>query len=143
MAVGDLLDLGPSLQVEVLHAWAGDSNENNNSVVLRVVHGEVRVLLGGDCEHYGCEDQFSPGPIDIYKVHHHGSSGASSQELLQEMMPGIALISAGLDNSYGHPHLETLRRLAAIGAFVHRTDQDGTGVVRSDGERWWPVPLEP
>lgn len=134
---GDVLDLGPSVQVDVLHADDGDrDNENNNSVVLRVTYGDVRILLGGDCEAALCESRFHTGPIDIYKVHHHGSSDSSGGALLQEMMPSVALISVGAGNSYGHPTGSTLDALATVGAEVWRTDEDGNVVVRADGTTW-------
>ena len=44
------------------------------------------------------------------------------------------VISCGLDNSYGHPHAETLENAAAVGAQVFRTDQQGSIAVYRDGE---------
>ncbi|MFT5432489.1 MAG: hypothetical protein ACI9OJ_003188, partial [Myxococcota bacterium] len=71
------LDLGPSTTVEVLHAYVGSSNENDNSVVVVVRHGGLSFLFGGDCEE-ACESELDPGHIDVYKVHHHGSNTSSS-----------------------------------------------------------------
>ena len=133
VSAGDTIDMGPSTQVDVLRADAGSENENNNSVVLRLTYGDVRVLLGGDCETDDCELDLDPGPIDVYKVHHHGSSSSTWGQLLAQMSPTSALISAGQGNPYGHPHAQTLHRLAARGAEVHRTDQDGDLAVVSDG----------
>jgi len=132
--VGDLLDMGPAITVEVLHADIGDrDNENNNSVVIRITHGEVTALLGGDCESAVCESSFDPGPIDIYKVHHHGSVDSSAPWFLDQMSPSVALISCGEGNDYGHPDGPTLRRLQDAGAEVWRTDEVGHIVARSDG----------
>ncbi len=134
---GDRIDLGPSMTVDVLHGHVGDvENENNNSVVLRLTYGEVTMLLGGDCEAPVCEGALEPGPIDVYKVHHHGSYNGSSGDLLGAMEPRSALISLGADNSYGHPAEETVTRLEAIGATVWRTDLEGDLVVRTDGVTW-------
>jgi len=135
--LGDLLDLGPATTVDVLHAYTGDDNENLNSLVLRITHGDVSVLLGGDCEAYGCEYSFDPGPIDIYKVHHHGSSDSSSDHLLDAMQPRLALIPVGQGNSYGHPHYQVVGALEDRGATIKRTDHDGDVVVTSDGEGIW------
>jgi len=130
---GGTIDLGPAIQADVLRAGHG-GDENLKSVVLRITYGDQTVLMGGDCETWGCEDQLETGPIDVYKVHHHGSSGASSTALLDEMQPYIALIPVGLDNSYGHPHAETLDRLEDVGAEVWRTDLDGDVLVVLNGE---------
>ncbi len=50
------------------------------------------------------------------------------------LVPAYAVISAGKDNSYGHPHAEVLSRLKAVGARVLRTDESGTVRLYSDGE---------
>lgn len=134
---GDTLDLGPASAVDVLHSDIGDGgNENNNSVVVRLTYGGVRMLLGGDCEAEVCEAAFDPGPIDIYKVHHHGSSDSTSQRIVARMAPSLALISVGLDNDYGLPDESTLSRLSAAGAEIRRTDEEGNIVVVTDGEGW-------
>jgi len=130
---GDRVDLGPSVVAEVLHAHCGNDNENNNSVVLRVTYGNVRVLLGGDCETDGCETRFDPGPIDVYKVHHHGSATATSGVLLGQMSATTALISVGTDNPFEHPAESTLQRLESYGLDIYRTDSEGDLVMASDG----------
>lgn len=129
---GNTIDMGPSVQVDVLHGHAGSTNENDNSVVLRITHGMQTFLLGGDCESE-CESQFDPGHIEVYKAHHHGSATSSSDLLLSRMNPTTAIVSLGSGNTYGHPHQETLDALAAYGVDVHRTDLEGPLVVRSDG----------
>jgi len=134
LGLGDEIDLGPSVLADVLHAYTGSGNENLNSLVLRIVYGDVAVLLGGDCETFGCELQFDPGPIDVYKVHHHGSNDSSADPFLDPMGAGVALIPVGEGNPYGHPHGETLQRLYDNGFDVYRTDLDGDIQVRSDGQ---------
>jgi beta-lactamase superfamily II metal-dependent hydrolase len=132
LQAGQSIDMGPSIQVDVLHAWASSSNENNNSLVLRLTYGTQAVLLGGDCES-SCEGSFNPGPIEVYKVHHHGSSDASTNALLDLMSPSAAVISVGDGNAFGHPDPLALDRLANHGVTVYRTDLDGDVVIRSDG----------
>lgn len=132
LAVGSTIDLGPSVVAQVLHAHAGDSNENNNSVVVRLTYKGNTILLGGDCE-ASCEATFNPGNVQVYKVHHHGSAGASSDSFLDLMAPQTALISVGEGNSYGHPTQEALDRLAAHDTVVYRTDLDSDLAVVADG----------
>lgn len=128
----DVIDLGPSMTAEVLHASDGASNENDNSVVLRLTYGSTRILLGGDCE-ANCETAFDPGRIEIYKVHHHGSTTSSTAGFLDRMQPEVGVISAGDGNAFGHPANSTLDALAARNVTVFRTDVDGDVVVLSDG----------
>jgi competence protein ComEC len=132
VAVGRRIDLGPSVIAEVLHASVGATDDNDNSAVLRLTHGETTVLLGGDCSG-ACESRFDPGRIDVYMVHHHGSASSSTVELLDRMDPYTALVSVGATNPYGHPTAEVLDRLAAAGAAVYRTDLDGDLTLVSDG----------
>ena len=62
---------------------------------------------------------------EVLKVGHHGSRTSSSEAFLDAVQPEIALISAGQGNTFGHPHVEVLERLAARGITVRRTDQEG------------------
>ena len=63
--------------------------------------------------------------IELLVAGHHGSKHATSEELLLETKPELAVISVGY-NSYGHPAPETLERLAAAGCGIYRTDWHGT-----------------
>lgn len=69
---------------------------------------------------------------DFLKVAHHGSKYSSSMILLDAARPEIATISVGKHSQYGHPHKETLERLANIGAKVFRTDECGQVTVKVD-----------
>lgn len=112
------------------------ADKNENSVVLRVSHGTVDMLLTGDAES-GAEGRMltSGLPLDaeILKVPHHGSNSSSTTGFLSAVRPEIAIISVGAVNPYGHPHEETLARLLDAQAIIYRTDRDGTIVVTSDG----------
>ena len=74
--------------------------------------------------------------IDIIKVSHHGSSGSSSEEFIASINPKYALISAGKDNRYGHPHKETLDRYYSNGTKVYTTIDNGAISVESDGKKF-------
>lgn len=65
------------------------------------------------------------GPVTVLKVAHHGSRNSTSNEFLALTRPQIALISAGRDNSYGHPHEETLERLQRQGCRIYQTPVSG------------------
>lgn len=72
---------------------------------------------------------------DVLKVPHHGSDTSSSYVFLREVMPGYAVICVGEGNSYGHPTEAVLSRLQDAGAEIYRTDESGTIVCMSDGEK--------
>jgi beta-lactamase superfamily II metal-dependent hydrolase len=70
----------------------------------------------------------------VLKVGHHGSSSASSAAFLKAVMPHIAVISVGGNNTYGHPTSQVLARLAVVNATVYRTDTQGTIIVTTNGQ---------
>jgi len=72
---------------------------------------------------------------DVLKVAHHGSRTSSTEEFLQLVHPAFALISAGAENSYGHPHPAVVERLELGHAEVMRTDRNGMITIRTDGRR--------
>lgn len=109
---------------------------NNNSIAIRLVHGRNSFLFTGDAESESEADMLKSGRLlstDVYKVAHHGSSGANSELFLLAVNPKYAVISCGEDNDYGHPHSEVLNRLRLLGTEVYRTDEQGTIVALSDG----------
>lgn len=141
---GDAFELGERTRVEVL--WPrqpfitesdGEVHDNNNSVVLRVIDGDVRILLTGDIEEEAEEELLALDPsalrADLLQVAHHGSRSSSTTPFLDAVGARDAVISVGADNSYGHPHRETMQRLREAGLTVYRTDVDGTVVFVSDG----------
>ena len=70
---------------------------------------------------------------DVLKCGHHGSRTSTCEAFLKATNPTWAVISCGKDNSYGHPHQETLTRLDDDDVQVYRTDQLGTVIATSDG----------
>jgi competence protein ComEC len=111
---------------------------NNDSLVMRLCFGRNSFLLAGDAERQ-VETQLVAAaripPTDVLKVAHHGSKTSSTPDFLDRLRPAFAIISAGFENSYGHPHPDVLARLAGHRVSVFRTDSDGLITIRSDGRR--------
>jgi competence protein ComEC len=102
------------------------SDENNNSIVLRLEWAGARVLLTGDAE-AAAEASMAGEDVraEVLKVGHHGSAGSTSDDWLDRVRPRIAVISCGAHNPFGHPSRSTLDRLEHHGVEVYRTDRDG------------------
>lgn len=145
---GDWIDLGDGIALWVL--WpppepfftAQASNEqlfdNENSLVLKLVYGDFSVLLTGDAglpAETALLTTSSPLSATVLKVGHHGSKGSTGAAFVQAVEPLAAVIQVGADNSYGHPHPETLARLA--GRLVLRNDTHGRIHLYSDGHQLW------
>ena len=112
-------------------------NANDYSVAILLEYGKNRFLFTGDAEEASEMEMLSNGielSADVYKVAHHGSRSASTQEFLNAVRPKYAVISCGEGNSYGHPHAEVLNRLRSMGVEVFRTDEQGSIIASSDGE---------
>lgn len=110
---------------------------NDWSVGIRLVHGETAFIFTGDAEKGAEKDMIESGAelaADVLKTPHHGSGTSSSKAFLEAVDPSIAIISCGDDNSYGHPHAETLDKFKEYGIKYYRTDGCGTVTVYSDGE---------
>lgn len=122
-------------------AWTVALDDPNEaSTVLRVQFGERSLLLTGDAE-AGLEDWLlrrAPAALDVdlLKVGHHGSITSSTDDFLDAVSPRIAVVSVGRDNTYGHPSPAVMQRLLDRGATILRTDQLGTVILRTDGQRW-------
>ncbi len=104
---------------------------NNFSIVLLGDVGRHRLLLTGDIEE-GVDPVLlgrDLPAVDLLKVSHHGSRTASTAALLGALDPSVAVISAGAQNTYGHPAPATVARLEEAGARVFRTDTSGSVTV--------------
>ena len=109
---------------------------NNHSSVIRLTHGDNTFLFTGDMEEEAEDDLLKEKvslQADVLKAGHHGSRSSSSQAFLEAVSPAYAVISCGEDNSYGHPHAQTLNTLRQMGVKVFRTDEQGTILASSDG----------
>lgn len=134
--VGNTFSLG-SASCIVLGPIALSESNNNNSIVLKVKYKDTSFLLSGDAESEEEQEIVDSGvelKSNVYHAGHHGSKTSSGFEWLNKISPESVVISCGRENSYGHPHRESLDAFKEIGADVYRTDEQGSIVVTSDGE---------
>ena len=111
---------------------------NEASMVFKLKYKEFSMLFTGDLEGEGermVERDPKLGKVNVLKTAHHGSDGSTSNEFLDKTKPQIALISSGIDNIYGHPGKNTLKRLEESGADVYCTNKKGAINVSTDGKR--------
>lgn len=105
-------------------------NLNNSSVVMKVQYLDQEILMTGDIEQEVENKLLESGAdlnSDILKSAHHGSKTSSGLEFLSKVKPEVAVVSAGKNNSYGHPHPETLKNLEISGVSkIYKTEQYGT-----------------
>lgn len=117
------------------------STTNDGSIVARLSYGDFSAMLTGDGTSE-TEKLILRGnePEDLrslfLKVGHHGSRSSSSLSFLDVVSPSYALISAGKDNKYGHPHKDVLSLLEEKEIKIFRTDVVGSIIVESDGKNF-------
>lgn len=131
-------------------AWERQRVRNDDSVVLTIEHGAVRLVLPGDIgseiesdvaaaigamETPSAAEVGEPRRVTVLAAGHHGSAGSSSAAWLAALRPSVVIVSAGQTNPFGHPAPAMLARAAAVGARVWRTDRDGEVALRTDGRR--------
>jgi len=103
---------------------SGDENERGLCVLST---GDITALITGDINNSTERSllRFAALPkLDLLVVGHHGSRYSTSEELLDALAPGIAVISVGR-NSFGHPSADVVRRLEYAGTVTYRTDEHG------------------
>lgn len=121
----------------VLHPNNTELDINNSSIVLLMKYGKTRFLFMGDAEGEAEKEILSSNNsirAHFLKVGHHGSNTSTSKDFLEKVSPQVAIIMCGLDNSYGHPHIETINKLIDKDIKVYRTDKNGTIILTTDGK---------
>lgn len=137
---GQLLQLGASTTIEILSPAGLTENWQSNaaSVVLLLRYGETVFMLTGDApsniEDYLVGTYGADLKANVLKLGHHGSNTSTSELFLTAVQPEYAVVSAGVDNRYGHPHREVVTRVNGIGARLLSTAELGTITFTSDGK---------
>ncbi len=137
---GQRLHLGGGAYFDILFPDrdVSDLNTNDGSIVGKLVYGNTSFLFPGDApsaiEEYVSYIDKERLDVDVLKIGHHGSKTSTSEALLGFASPTMAVISAGKENRYGHPHQEILERLKQFEVETLGTYERGRVIVVSDGE---------
>lgn len=134
--VGDQYTLGDATFEVLAPISETYDNLNEYSVVIRLVHGENSFLFTADIEDVSENEMLKKSSnlqADVLKLAHHGSAYSNQKDFLDQVDPKIAIVSAGLNNSYGHPHVEVMQAMLDRNITVYRTDKQGSIVISSDG----------
>ncbi|MCP1102286.1 DNA internalization-related competence protein ComEC/Rec2 [Aequitasia blattaphilus] len=135
-----ILEMGEGDRIQIrnliLTCWAPAQDKtgkssNEDSMVLSLNYKEFSMLFTGDLE--GPNELLVgkkvKGNYDVLKVAHHGSKNGTSADFLKNVKPKVALISAGVRNTYGHPHKEVIERLKETGCEIYSTKESGAVTI--------------
>lgn len=136
--IGNTFNLGDAEGIILAPNGNEYKDLNNYSIVYKLKYGNTSFLFTGDAEGLSEKEMMDKGldlSADVLKIGHHGSHSSTTKEFLQRVDPQYAVIMVGKDNDYNHPHKETMEELKERGIKVFRTDESGTIVAISDGEK--------
>ena len=120
------------VRIEVPSRFEAGRSLNDNSIVLRLVHGDVAVLFAGDVEALAEADLAqgrAPLQAVLLKAPHHGSRTSSTDAFLRRVAPLFTVFSTGAGNSFGFPHAEVVARIPG----AHFDTAGGAVIAESDG----------
>lgn len=135
---GTIIDLGGETTFEVLFPDRDPRGMDTNdaSIVGILRYKSICMLFTGDApekiERYLIGQYKEKLSCEVLKVGHHGSKTSTSKEFIHFVKPQYAVISAGKDNAYGHPHVDVLSVLNDAGVKI-LTTQEGRVTLLSDG----------
>ncbi|EHO54015.1 DNA internalization competence protein ComEC/Rec2-like protein [Lentilactobacillus kisonensis F0435] len=118
----------PDLPLSIFHPYEMGKGENHDSMVLSGRFGGLNWLFTGDLDRPGEIDTLQRHPqlsTDVLKVGHHGSKTASDPQFISQVRPKFAWISAGRNNRYHHPNIETIETLQQAHIKIYNTQTQG------------------
>jgi len=128
------------VKIEVLYAPVAEKKGTGNEVsnVYRVSYGNASFLVTGDLvkeEEAKLLEKHPDIHCTVLKCGHHGSRTSTSDEFLRAASPKWVVFCVGKDNTFGHPHPETVQKVQEAGIQICRTDEDGAIAFYTDGKR--------
>lgn len=135
-----ILDTKRNIYLDIIYPNKDISEleSNDGSVVTKLVYNQNSFLFTGDAGVYAenlimWEENEADLNVDVLKLGHHGARSSSSLLWLEKTSPELAIVSAGKNNSYGHPHKEIIDRLNNLKIPFLSTIDKGTILIKSDG----------
>jgi competence protein ComEC len=120
-----------------------DDFKNRTSLVFLVIAGGTTALITSDIDSFAtrqiCLNESTALKADILVVPHHGSGGSLDPVFYGYVRPAVAILSYGIDNSYGHPSPSVLLWLSQTGTVVRATAIDGDCFFESNRYYWTAV----
>ncbi len=141
--VGQQLALGASTSILIFspNGDVSDLESNTSSIVAQLRYGDIEFMLTGDTpisiENYLSKTFGNALESEVLKLGHHGSRTSSGEIFLDTVKPKYGIVSAGKDNTHGHPHSEVVEKVTERNISILNTAEEGNIVFKSDGKSVW------
>ena len=136
-----VLDASTTLRILFPDSDPSDMESNTSSIVFQLMYGSSTFMFTGDSpqsiEKYLVQVEGAHLQSNVLKLGHHGSRTSSAEIYLDTVKPTFAIVSAGKDNKYGHPHVEVTDMLFNKRISILETSKEGTITMLSDGKAVW------
>lgn len=144
---GKIIYQSDKILIEILSPLRDEYDElNNYSAVIKLTYDNSTFLFSGDAEkeveNDMMDEYYEKLDCDVLKVGHHGSKYSSSSEFISAVSPTYAVIECGEDNSYNHPHIDTVKRLESLDIKLYRTDLNGDVSIMTSGDGKYYIETE-
>lgn len=135
--MGTSYELATGAQMTMLGPSGDFDDLNNMSAAVRFTYGDIGFDIMGDMEHKAESALLKSGlevRAQVMALGHHGSRTSSAKKFLNAADATYYIAQVGYDNSYGHPHNETVNAVRKRNGTFYRSDVNGTVVFLTDGE---------
>lgn len=130
-------NIGNGVYLDIIETGDENGSKNDNSVLSKLVVGDVKILLTGDMEEHTEHKILNKDlDVDVLKAGHHGSRTSSSPEFLDVVTPKATIISVAETNRYNHPHQETLDKFTDRNIDQYMTKDLGSILLTTDGSTY-------
>ena len=114
--------------IQVCHPIQQGVGENDDSIAVYVNFKRVKLMMTGDLSKKGEKEilkHYNLPPVDILKLGHHGSKTSTDADFVSHLQPKFGIVSAGVNNRYGHPNKETLMTAKKYHMVIYNTAKQG------------------
>lgn len=131
---GETIEVGRYVKLYVLNPEGHEYDENDSSVVIKMVYKDFSALFTGDIS-AEVEKRLATRHMraDVLKIPHHGSAASLTSDFLDSVNPEAAVICVG-ENKFGHPADVIVKKIKDKGISLYRTDQNGEIIITTRGQ---------
>lgn len=123
------INLDSSCSLKIIHPHVLAVDNDNDSLITKLTCNNFSFLASGDNEaavERAMVEKMEDISAQVFKASHHGSKTSNSKDLLSLIKPMLVVVSAGINNTFGHPAPEVISSLLELGITWKETSQEGT-----------------